>query len=345
MTSAARVGRALAHQEADRVPFYLSVPMHPAGRLGLSLRDYFGDPKAQIEGQLLARAELGHDVVGSFGYAAAEIEAFGGSVVFHDAAPPNTGAPPLKAGDLETLEAPEPLHFPALARVVEVTAGLARRLEGEAPVAAIVLGPLSLPVVQLGFERYLDLLVDAPHLIERLWRVNGVFCARWANAHFAAGAAMVAIAEPLASPTLLPLALLKTRGRAVLAETVAALKGAFALATASAPMGAMVPELLALGAAGLVPSCLEDLARVKASARGRAVVLGGLNGLALSHATRAEAEQMVRDAIAAAAPGGGFVIAEHHAELPLDVSWDTLHVIAEAVRRFGRYAAEEVHAR
>ena len=78
MTSTERVMTALSHKEPDRVPLFLTVTMHGARELGLSIRDYFHDPEAVAEGQIRMRKKYGNDRLVGFLYAATEIEAFGG---------------------------------------------------------------------------------------------------------------------------------------------------------------------------------------------------------------------------------------------------------------------------
>ncbi len=338
LSHAARLGAALSHQEGDRVPFFLAVTLHPARALGLSIEHYLGDTEAVIEGQLLLLERLGHDAVTSFLHASAEVEAFGGETLFRTDGPPNGGAPPLsQAGAIERLQVPDPLQVPALVRSLTVARGLKARLGDEVPVLGGLVGPISLPVLQLGFERYLDWLMDAPALVHKLWQINEAFCVAWGNAQLAAGASAVAIAEPLASSTLLPRDLIRTVGMPALRRVREGIQGAVALSSASAPMGGLLQELSELGFVGMAPSCDESLAEAKACLKGRVALMGGLNGLAMSHWTTQDAESAVKTAIQAAGQGGGFVLAEHHGEIPWCVSDDILLAVAEAVRRWGSY--------
>ncbi len=335
---AERLGAALSHQEGDRVPFFLAVTLHPARALGLSIQDYLSDPEAVVEGQLRLRHSLGHDAVTSFLHASAEVEAFGGETLFRTDGPPNTGAPPLtRASAIERLQVPDPTQVPALARSLTVARGLKARLGDDVPILGGLVGPLSLPVVQLGFERYLDWLMDAPELIRKLWRINEAFCIAWGNAQLAAGVSAVAIAEPLVSPTLLSGELIRKEGLPALRRVREGIQGAVALSSASAPMGSLLPELSELGFVGLAPSCDESLADAKAILQGRVALMGGLNGLAMCHWSPADAEAAVKEALRAAGAGGGFVLAEHHGEIPWCVSEEVLVAVAEAVRRWGAY--------
>ncbi len=84
-------------------------------------------------------------------------------------------------------------------------------------------------------------------------------------------------------------------------------------------------------------SCDEDLAELKAAAAGRTTLLGNLDGLSMRRWNAERAESEVRRAIEAAAPGGGFILADNHGEIPWQVSEDTLLAISDAVDRWGRY--------
>ena len=336
-TAAERLGAALAGGEADRVPFFLPVTLHPAKHLGLAPEVYFRDPAAVVEGQLRMLDLLGHDAVTSFLHVSAEAEAFGGESRFAADGPPNAGAPPLaQPSRLETLSAPDPLAVPALARSLAVARELKARLGDRVPILSGLTGPLSLPVIQLGFERYLDLLMDAPDLIRRLWRINEAFCIAWGNAQLAAGVAALAIFEPLASPALMAPELVREHGLPALRRVREGIRGATLLTTASAPVGTALPGFLGLGFAGVAVSCADSLADAKAQCQGRTALLGGLDGLAMAHWTPEQAEAAVRRALAAAGRGGGFILTEHHGEIPWTVPEATLQAVAEAVRRFGR---------
>jgi len=337
VTAGERLGAALACREADRVPFFLPVTLHPAKHLGLTPEAYFREPAAVVEGQLRMLDLLGHDAVTSFLHVSAEAEAFGGESRFVADGPPNAGAPPLaEAAQLERLTVPDPLAVPALARSLAVARELKARLGDRVPVLSGLTGPLSLPVLQLGFERYLDLLMDAPQLVQRLWRINEAFCIAWGNAQLAAGVAALVIFEPLASPALMAPERVRGHGLPALRRVREGIRGTTLLTTASTPVGSALAGFLELGFDGVGVSCADSLADAKARCQGRTALLGGLDGLAMAHWTPAEAEAAVRGALAAAGPGGGFILTEHHGEIPWTVPEATLQAVAEAVRRWGR---------
>ena len=101
-------------------------------------------------------------------------------------------------------------------------------------------------------------------------------------------------------------------------------------------------EIARAGAVGMSASAEEDLGELKAACRGRLAVVGNLNALAMRRWSPERAEAEVKKAIAQAGPGGGFVLADNHGEIPFLVSDDILLAVAEAVRRWGRYPLDWV---
>jgi uroporphyrinogen decarboxylase len=338
ITPAARLAAALEHREADRVPFFLPATLHGARFLGVSLPRYLESEALVVEGQVRLLELVGHDAVSSFLCAAAEVEAFGGEVHLFPDGPPNAGEPPLRSVQaLERLAPPEPDASPMLRRSLAITAALRQRVGDELPVLAGAVGPLSLPAMQVGLGRWFELLQDAPEVAERLLRVNEAWCVRLANAFLAAGASAVALSEPLASPAMIPLARYRAVGLPALRRTIAAIHGPVAVSTACAACGGVAADLAEAGAAAVGLAASDDLAAAKRALRGRAAVMGNLNGLAMRHWSDADADAAVRAAIAAAGAGGGFVLSEHHGEVPFHVPDRVLRAVGDAVRRWGRY--------
>jgi uroporphyrinogen decarboxylase len=341
MTSLERVFTAMEGREPDRVPLFLLLTMHGAETVGMRLSEYWGDPAAVAEGQLRLRAEYGHDCLVGAPSAAQEVAAWGADVLLHDDGPPNCGQPPVVDEDITTLEAPRVEGNPALSGVLETIRILAERCV-DAPIVGGVIAPFTLPIVQLGFERCFNLIRERPALFDRLVSVNEDFCVSWANAQLASGATAIGYADPLASSTLIDPEVYRARGLLSDRRTIARIDGPVALNFASGRCASVLESILTTGAVALQVSAEEDIGEVKRAVAGRATLIGNLNGVAMRRWTAEDAEREVRRAIVAAAPGGRFVLADNHGEIPLQVGPDVLHAVADAVRRWGTYPVATV---
>ena len=337
MSAIERVSTTLGHQEPDRVPFLLPTIVQGARELGLSIEDYFSRADNVVQGQLRLRHKLGHDGLFGFMYAAQEVEAWGGSVIYREDGPPNAGAPPLKAAQISGLEPPDVSACPALCRVLEVIRALKQRVGDGAPILGVSISPFSLPVLQLGFEAYLDLMYDQPDLHRRLLQVNEEFCVAWSNAQLAAGATAISYTDPVSSPGMVPRGMYLALGMPSARRTLARLNGPAATGFASAPCLPIIEQVISTGTVGVSASVNEDLGQLKAACAGKVTVMGNLNAIQMTGWTAAETERQIKACIAAAAPGGGYVLTDNHGEIPWQVSDEALLAVGEAVRRWGRY--------
>ena len=337
-TSLQRVLTTLGHREPDRVPLFLLTTMHGAKELGLSIRDYFARAENVIEGQMRLLAKYRGDCLYPFFYASVEVEAFGGDTLFIEDGAPNAGWPIItRDADIDRLVAPRVTDSPSLCRVLDAIQGLKQRVGDTVPIIGVVISPFSLPVMQMGFDRYIDLIYEQPERFARLMAVNETFCVEWANAQAAAGATAICYFDPVSSPTNIPRELYLRTGHRVACRVLAAIKAPTATHLASGRGLKILGDIVATGSAVMGVSVLEDLADLKAAAQGKLTLLGNLNGVAMRRWSAADAEAAVKRAIAAAGRGGGFILSDNHGEIPWQTPDEVLLAIRDAVARWGRY--------
>jgi len=338
MTSLQRVLTTLGHNEPDRVPFFLPVTMHGAKELGISIKEYFSRPENVAEGQIRLRAKYRHDFYYAIFYAPVEIEAWGGEVIFSEDGPPNSGTPFIRRmDDIKHLAPPKVSETPCLVKVLRTIEMLKSRIRDEAPIVGVVMSPFSAPVMQMGFDNYLELIYYEPDLFSRLMEVNEAFCVEWANAQLDAGATAIGYFDPVSSTTVVPKEIFLRTGFNVARRTLARIKGPTAVHMASGRCLPIVQELAQTGAVMVGTSVLEDLRELKDSCRSKLTVLGNLNGIEMRRWTPQEAEAAVKEAIAKAGVGGGYILSDNHGEIPWQVPDSVLTAISEAVHKWGKY--------
>jgi len=226
---------------------------------------------------------------------------------------------------------------PSLRKMIAAIRGLAKKSAGKIPIVGVAISPFSLPVMQMGFEAYLDLIYTQPELFRTLMKKNQQFCADWANAQLEAGATAICYFDPVSSPTCVPPELYRKTGYFVAKETIARIKGPTATHLASGRCLPIIDDLAMTGTAAVGVSALEEIGEVKKRCRNKLTVIGNMNGIAMRHWTPAEAELQVRYAISKAGLGGGFILSDNHGEIPWQVPGSVLLAISRAVKKYGAY--------
>ena len=165
MTPMQRTLVALGHGEPDRVPLFLLLTEHGARELGLSIEAYFSCAEYVIEGQLRLHRKYRTDCLYAFYYASIEVEAWGGSTLFIEDGPPLCAGPIIRSpAQIDSLQAPAITEAAGLGRVLDTIRGLKAQVGDTVPIIGVAISPFSLPVMQMGFDRYLDLIFDPKNL-------------------------------------------------------------------------------------------------------------------------------------------------------------------------------------
>jgi uroporphyrinogen decarboxylase len=107
--------------------------------------------------------------------------------------------------------------------------------------------------------------------------------------------------------------------------------------TASGPILPIIDDLHQAGADAVCPSSWEDLADIKSACCGRMAVIGNLNGVEMRRWDHEMASARVKKAIYSGGPGGGFILADNHGEIPFQVPETILDAISASVYKYGWY--------
>lgn len=342
MNSFERTMTAITHTEPDRVPLFLLLSLYGAKEMQMPVQQYFSRPENVVKAQLRMREKYSSDCIYTFFYAPIEVEAFGGEVIFVDDGPPNSGQPFIATiGQIASLTVPRVEDTPCLKRVLEATAMLKAGVGNTVPIIGVVMSPFSLPVMQMGFAKYLELIYHHPIEFDRLMRQNEEFCVAWANAQLAAGATAICYFNPLSSPNMIEKERYLVTGYPVDKRTIARIKGPTATHLASGIALPVIDEIIGTGSPVLGFSDRDNLADMKSASRGKICLLGNLNGIDMVNWSSAQAESAVKRVIDAAGAGGGLILADNHGEIPWQVNEATLLAIASAVRKYGTYPLTE----
>lgn len=343
MTSMERTIAAISHQEGDRVPLFLLLSLYGAKELNMPIKEYFSKAENVVKAQLLMKDKYKNDCIDTFFYAPIEIEAFGGEVIYVDDGPPNSGEPFIsRIEDIDDLKVPIIEDCACLQKVLKATRLLKESVGDEIPIVGVVMSPFSLPVMQMGFEKYLEVIYDHPDYFKKLMKVNESFCVAWANAQLEAGATAIGYFDPLASPTIIERERYLKTGYLVAKQTLSQIKGPTATHLASGTALPIIDDIVSIGTALVGFSTDDDLIEIKNATRNKICLLGNLNGLEMIRWDLERVEREVRNLIVKAGKGGGLIISDNHGEIPWRMPEEVLLKIAETVEKFGTYPIKDV---
>lgn len=345
MTSMQRVLTAVGHKEPDRVPLLLMLSLYGAKHLQLPVKEYFSTPQNVIQAQLSMKEKYNNDCIDTFFYAPIEIEAWGGEVIFVDDGPPNSGEPFIKnSNQINNLVVPKINESKCLMKVLEATTALKMAVADTTPIIGVVISPFSIPVMQMGFEKYLNLLYFERDHFNKLMEKNVEFCAEWANAQLKAGATAICYFDPLASTTIIDRNTYLKTGFEIAKKTISMINGPTATHLASGITLPVLNDIISTGTAILGISAKDNLDLIKKAAQDKICLLGNLNGIDMVNWNEQQAESKIKELIAGAGKNGGLLISDNHGEIPWQVPEEVLLAISRAVNKWGHYPLDWIDA-
>lgn len=337
MTSMERVMTALSFKEPDRVPLFLLFSMYGAKVAGKSIKNYFNNVDEIVKTQIYMQEKYHSDCYYAFFYAAVEVEACGGEVIYSKDGPPVAGRPIIKnSQDILSFNLPKVKQTKCLINTLQVISKLKSHSDS-VPIIGTVMSPFSLPVMQMGFDKYLDLMYDQPELFTELMKKNEDFCVEWANSQLEAGATAICYFDPVSSTSIIPREMYLKTGFEIAKRTISRIKGPTATHFASGNCLQIIDDIAKTGTAVIGVSSNEDIAELKEKCYGKLSIMGNLNGIEMCNWNTLDAKNTVKNIIGKAAKGGGLIISDNHGEIPFQVDENTLLTIADTVNKWGKY--------
>jgi uroporphyrinogen decarboxylase len=338
MSSLERVLRTINHKEPDRVPLFLMLTHYGAKELDMTIKKYFSRAENVVKAQINMQDKYRNDCFYTHFYAAVQVEAMGGEVIYTDDGPPNAGEPVIRRErDILNLELPIIKEAKCLHKVLEAIACLRKTEGSNIPILGTVVSPFSLPVMQMGFDKYIELIYERPDLFNHLMAINEEFCVQWANAQLSAGATAIGYFNPVASSMIIPPDLYCKTGYITDKRSINKINGPVTMALASTPCTPILDYIIETGVNTVTVSYSEDIGEVKKKAGNKLALLGNLNGIQMAEWSKNQAENAVKDIIRKSGRGGGLIISENSSEIPIQVPESVLLAISEGVSKWGKY--------
>jgi uroporphyrinogen-III decarboxylase len=332
------------HGQPDRVPVFPVPLMQGALVHRCSVEDYFAMPAEKIAA---AQIELNRlldgipDAVAGFPNVIEDVTAFGVGLKHHfvNSTPAITGLRIRDFAEIATLRVPTPQKSPMLAKTLGIIRELRQRIGEEKIVLGACIAPFSLPSMLMGTSTWMRLLCT-PSLRQQYLRplldVCEEFVINWAKEQLRAGAHAVALADGMASATLLSRPLFQTYALPTIKRVIGQIEG-FVAYEAVGRVEPFVGDLAEVGAIALLLGEEDDIARCKKAAGTKVGLIGNVNNMKLRRWSPARTALRAKQALTTGKPGFGFILGNQGPELPFDVSLDNIRALVNTVDRHGWY--------
>jgi uroporphyrinogen-III decarboxylase len=339
MTGMERLTAAINGQAADSIPIFCNLLDQGAKELGLPLEDYYARGEHVAEAQLRMREKYGYDNLWSLFYVGKEAELLGcRKIMFARDGPPNVEDLVIKTyDDIFRLEVPEDLaSHPFFQETLRCLRLLRSEAGGKYPICAYLTASMTLPVMLMGMEKWLELLLFGPaEGRDVLLAKCSDFFRKEITAYRNAGADIIIYSNPFGSTDFIPMKLFQTLAlewivkdlQPVGTEGVVYYCGGARLN----PVIGQVLERTGIAAYYLAPR--DDITAAKRIIAGRALTGGVINDIKLLDWSEEEIRREVKGIIEAGRPGGKFLFGT--LAMPYAIPEESIKALLAAAREFG----------
>ena len=166
MTGTERFAALAEGRLPDRVPVTCNLFEQGAALLGMSPEEYYRRGEHVAEGQIGLQRRYGHDAVwGFFSFAHITLMLGARRLSYAKLGPPNAGELTLRSPqDIERFDpCAAAFRSPTFEELRTCIRLIRQEMNGTCPVISAVVSSFSLPVLLMGAERWLELLLSAPN--------------------------------------------------------------------------------------------------------------------------------------------------------------------------------------
>ena len=333
MNSMERIGTVLAGGQPDRRAFTLTLSLYGARLTGQDVASYYSNPALYAAGQRAVVDLCEPDVL--FGPFALSLEAkaFGATTAQLPDAPPFVSKLALKAPkDIAKLKRPDVEQNAYLRFLVEAVQAVVADQGGKRPVAAPIAAPTDLPILLMGMENWLQILLFEPALAEAWSQLALNHFEALAAAYFKAGASFLVTPVMMVNPILVDPDTAKRLIVPLLREAFARLGGPVVFHHGGNRIARCIGSLKDLpNLAGFVVDEGDSLSAVRRTLGPAMVLLGNLSGPHSSRRSAEDVQRRVRNILANRQGDAKFILASTGADIPFDTDPKVLEGIRHQV--------------
>jgi len=339
MTPLEILSATVSGEPAPRVPIFCNVLDQGAGILNMLPEQYFSKGEYVAEGQLKMLKHYGHDNAWSASYVGNEAQLLGcKKILFAKHGVPNVADFVLKSwDDIEKFEIPEDItQHPHWQSTDECLKILHQEVGSTHPICAYVTAATSLPVILMGMDKWIELVIAGPtDLRDLLVKKCSDFVQQQLVAYRAAGANVIIYANPFATTYFIPKKLIVDWSMPWMQHDLKDGVDSIVFYGGMGPINS-VTELVIdkLNVNIFYPAPEDDLSESKRFINGKGLTSGVLDDIKMIHWTEEQTRNEVKRIMALGKPGGHFLFGTGF--MPLDIPEANIIAMLDAAFEYGR---------
>lgn len=336
MNSYERVFNSVMGKETDRRAVNVLLSLYGSSLINAPLNKYYTDPEIYANGQIAVKEEFDTDILFSpftltyFG------QAFGSKLKFFENAPPNIAKPVVSSPEMiKELRMPDFENDPSIYYMRETIRILSKKFKNEVPIAGIALSPVDLPVMLMGIENWLEILLFRTELIDEVFTLVVPLFIELANKFFQDGAAFVVLPVAFVNPAIITREICKKITIPVLKEAFARVNGPIVVHAGSADI---VPFLDLFNDLPNVPAFVinrnESFSEARTKISPDKALLGNIDGPTLHKLSVNEIKVKCTSVLKNRIGDPRFILSTTAADVSLSTSKEQIHAFINTAHNF-----------
>jgi len=336
MNSRERMEAVLSGNIPDRPPVSMGLSLYGAGLTHCPLLKYYSDPGAYASGQDQVRRIFQPDILFAPFAMPLYAQAFGGTLRFYENQPPNMKMPALLLPkDFHSLPLPDPDTNPSLVYIRRAIRAMRSRHGGEVAIAGVGMDPVSLPIMLMGLDNWLETFLFEKQLAQDILGWIEPFFREWVNILFEEGASFVALPMAFTTPAIVPRQLVAERCLPLLKQAFEGIKGPLVLHSTGAPFARFLDLFAQLpNVRGGELNCRDSFKDAREIVGRDLVLMGNLEGPNCNRWTVEETRKKCRTILQDRKDDPFFILGTSGPDIPMETPPEIIHAIRRSVEDF-----------
>jgi uroporphyrinogen-III decarboxylase len=182
------------------IPFTLINSLYGGKFINDSIENYYKIPELYLEGQTKLYDKLQTDVIFAPFALSLFTTPFNGEIKYFSNQTPTICKHAIDSScDFSTLKVPNPLNYKEIKYILKSLKLLKESFKNEAPICATIPSPIDLPLILMGFDKWLEIFLFDPHKRDIILEITSQFFNIIIDELFSNGADILAIGVPFSS--------------------------------------------------------------------------------------------------------------------------------------------------